>query len=465
MKKITLSLLIFLSLFSSACSRPAPTVTPTPTLSVAPLLPDNDVPAGRIDAAKTFVNYLVNAEFDAATAMFDETMSKALSKEKMAETWLALIEQVGAFQQVSSTRTEKVDEYDIVYVTIEFATGPLDAKVVFNQQGQISGLFFLPVQTSVPPYEAPAYVDESAFTEQEITLGEGDTALPGLLSLPTGDGPFPAVILVHGSGPNDMDESIGPNKPFRDLAWGLASNGVAVLRYDKRTHAHPEQFDEESLKTLTVQEETVDDAVAAVALLRQTEAIDPERVYVLGHSLGGMLLPRIGAAASDVAGLIYLAAAARPLEDMVLDQVTYLANLDNQVSPDEQHNLAEVQAQVAKVKAPALSPETPASELPLGIPAAYWLDLRSYDPPQAAVGLALPMLLLQGERDYQVTQADFDLWHAALSARPDVVFHLYPGLNHLFIAGEGEPNPEEYNQPGHVAEAVLRDMVAWVQNP
>ncbi|MFZ6026758.1 MAG: alpha/beta fold hydrolase [Chloroflexota bacterium] len=460
MRKLSIFLFTLLSLFLTACAR-APQATAAP--AVAPLLPSGDVPVARIEAAKTFVSQLADGEYEAATSVFDEKMSKALNTQKIAETWLVLIKQFGAFQQQTGTRTEQIDVYDVVYVTVDFASGPLDIKVVFNRQGQISGLFFLPA--AVHAYEAPPYVNANAFTEREIVIGEGKLALPAVLTMPKGDGPFPVAVLVHGSGPNDRDESVGPNKPFRDIAWGLASNGIAVLRYDKRTYAHPEQFDETYLQTLTVWEETVDDAVAAVALLRQTDGVDPERVYVLGHSLGGMLLPRIGAAAPDVAGLIYLAAAARPLEDMLLEQVAYLANLDGQLTPEERQNLEAIQEQVARAKDPALSADVPGAALPLGIPAAYWLDLRTYDPAQAAVTLAQPMLFLQGARDYQVTQADFDLWYTALSERSDVVFRRYPTLNHLFLSGEGEPNPEEYNKPGHVAEDVLRDIAAWIQTP
>jgi dienelactone hydrolase len=460
MKKIPLIVLLILMIATSACARV--TDVPTPTPPSAAVLPADGVSAERVAAAKTFVNQLATGDYKAATATFTQDMLNVFGPDKMEETWLAVIKQVGAFQQQIGTHTEQVTDYDIVYVSTDFENGSLDIKIVFSRQGKIAGLYFVPPQNT-QPYVPPSYVDTTAFTEQKVTIGEGEWAVPGTLTLPKGDGPFPAVVLVHGSGPNDRDESIGPNKPFRDLAWGLASNGVAVLRYDKRTYTHREKFTVELASTLTVKEETTDDAAAAVALLRQTTSVDPARVYVLGHSLGGMLLPRIAVAAPETAGLIYLAAAARPLEDIILEQTTYLAKLDGVVSPDEQQNLSAVATQVAQVKDPALSVGATGGELPLGIPPAYWLDLRDYNPPQAAVKLAQPMLILQGERDYQVTQADFDLWKAALSTRSDVVFHLYPMLNHLFIAGEGAPNPSEYNQPGHVEESVLRDILAWLK--
>src|SRR5215471_14652653 len=157
-------------------------------------------------------------------------------------------------------------------------------------------------------------------------LSNGEWILPGTLSVPKGEGPFAAVVLVHGSGPNDRDETIGPNKPFRDLAWGLASQGIVVLRYDKRTKVYPEKM-RELVSTLTVKEEVIDDALNAVSLLRGIPGVNPQRIVVLGHSLGGYLLPRIGAADRGIAGLIMLAGMCRPFEDAILDQFSYIYSL------------------------------------------------------------------------------------------------------------------------------------------
>jgi dienelactone hydrolase len=271
------------------------------------------------------------------------------------------------------------------------------------------------------------------------------------------------VVLVHGSGPGDRDQSLGPNKPFRDLARGLASRGVAVLRYEKRTRQHGAKIASAGAASqFTVKEETVDDAVAAVRLLRATPGIDPKRIFVLGHSLGGMLAPRIAtAAASQVAGLIIMAGAVRSLEQSILDQTRYLAKADGTISPDEQKQITALEQLVASVK--TLKPtDPPLAAAGAGAPASYWIDLRGYDPPAAAAAVKLPMLILQGGRDYQVTPDDFAKWKAALGTRSDVALKLYPALNHLFIAGSGASLPAEYMVAGHVDESVVRDIAEWV---
>jgi len=211
-----------------------------------------------------------------------------------------------------------------------------------------------------------------------------------------------------------------------------------------------------------VKEETVDDACAATELLRRHPRIDPARVFVLGHSLGGMLVPRIAAREPALAGGVVMAGTARPFEDVILEQLRFLSSLTG--GEGGGMDLAALERQVARVKSPDLAATTPLTELPLGVPGAYWLDLRGYDPPRMAKDLRLPLLVLQGGRDYQVTQADFKRWKDALSRKPGVAFRFYQNLNHLFAPGEGKPTPQDYERPGHVAQAVIDDVARWVKS-
>jgi hypothetical protein len=185
-------------------------------------------PEELIAQAKEFVDLLAKEEFAKAVENFDSVMTKAMPEEKLKETWQTVIKQAGQFKKQKGTRTETLPKFDVVYVICEFEKGALDVKVVFNREKQISGLWFSPAQKEYTP---PDYVKLSSFEEKEVLIGSGEWILPGTLTLPAGKENFPAVVLVHGSGPNDRDESIGPNKPFRDLAWGLASRGIVVLRY------------------------------------------------------------------------------------------------------------------------------------------------------------------------------------------------------------------------------------------
>jgi hypothetical protein len=410
---------------------------------------------------------LAKGDFQLAARDFDETMLKVSGPDKLEPMWTnQLPAQVGAFKQQGPARREQMQGYEIVLVTCSFEKALLDARIVFDKAGKIAGLQFVP---PAPPakYEPPAYADPAKFEETEVTVGSGEWALPGTLTVPKGDGPFPGLVLVHGSGPNGRDEELGPNKPFKDLAWGLATRGIAVLRYDKRSKVYGKKIlaDPKLEAAMTVKDETIDDAVAAAALFQKTKGIDGKRVFILGHSLGGFLMPRIALAAEPLglAGFVSMAGLTRPLDDTIVRQMTYLYGLaGDTLSDDDRKRLEGIKAQVAKIK--ALTDADRGSTVKLvGAMPTYWLDVRGYDPPETAKKVLKPMLFLQGERDYQVQTADLENWKKALGGRKDIEFRLYPKLNHLFYEGEGVLIPLEYVQKhGSVAPYVVDDIAAWI---
>lgn len=410
-------------------------------------------------SAKAFFAAAAKEDWEATSKDFDAAVKKALPPNKVKELWQTLNKQFGALKKQGEPRMEKVGKYDVVVVGCHFEKMALDGRFTFDGDGKIAGLSFVLATTS--DYKAPDYVKRDAFRESEVTLNKGsEWELPGTLSIPVGQGPFAAVVLVHGSGPNDRDETILGNKPFRDLAWGLSSRGIAVLRYDKRTRVHGSKMTRE--KFLTVKEEVIDDALAAVALLRKTKDIDPKRVFVVGHSLGALMAPRIGEPDPKLGGIVMMAGNARPLEDLVIEQYTYLYSLEGPTDKQKEE-LEELKKKVARVKEASLAADTPGKELPLGVPGAYWLALRDYHPDQLAAKLAMPLLVLQGERDYQVTMADFALWRKSLEGRKNATLKSYPKLNHLFMEGEGKSKPAEYLKGGHVAREVIDDIAGWVK--
>ena len=411
--------------------------------------------------ANEFVEQLIKEDYSHAIKNFDSTMTLALPLERLRDIWKSLNAQVGSAKKHVGERIEKSGLYHVVILSYQFEKAVLDIKIVFNSTKQIAGLFFAPGQSSVE-YKPPEYVKLNSFREKDVTVQSGEWAMPGTITFPLGDGPYHALVLVHGSGPNDRDESIGPNKVFRDVAWGLASQGIAVLRYEKRTKVHATKLI--SIKDqLTVKEETIDDALAAVSLLRKTAGIDTTEIFVLGHSLGGMLIPRIGIGDENIRGFIIMAGTSRPVEDVILEQMSYIFSVDGTITEQEKAQLAQMKEQVARLKDPALSVTTPAKDLPFGVSPKYWLDLRGYKPSEMAKNLKQPILIVQGERDYQVTMEDFKGWKNSLSSREKIEFKTYPKLNHLFIEGEGKSTPDEYQKVGHVAETVVSDIATWIK--
>jgi dienelactone hydrolase len=409
---------------------------------------------------RAFIETMSRQDWAGAAAMMDPSLAGADAATHLQQTAAMLVTEYGAFQSIGSVTTSRQDSGTTVVVAVSFASATVTLNVGVNAAGQVTGLHEGAVVTaSVSP---AAYVKPDSFTESDVTVGTAPWALPGTLTMPNGSGPFPAVVLVAGSGPVDRDETFGANKPFADLAWGLASAGIAVLRYDKRTHLNGPQMAADP--NITVREETTDDAVAAVALLRQTQKVDSARIFVVGHSLGAMVAPRIAAQIPDeLAGIGLLEAASTPLPDLMVIQEQYLLSLNGSPSPSAQGDLAALRAAVALANSPSLSPSTPASELPGKVPASYWLDLRSYHPLVVAASLTLPMFFSQGERDYQVPPSELGPWQQALAGHANATFKTYPAMNHLLLDGGGPATPAEYGAPGHVDSQLVADLVAWIE--
>jgi dipeptidyl aminopeptidase/acylaminoacyl peptidase len=390
------------------------------------------------------LDLVLSHKYRAFYDLFAPEMKKAISLETYSQQADQIMSALGTPTSIGAPSTRMVQGSPLVTIPVHWSNTSLNFLVSWNKDGKIQGTFFRPGTAEESPWSPPDYANKDAFTARAVTIGDDRWKLPGTLTVPKGKGPFPAVVLVHGSGPEDRDETVGGTKVFEDLAQGLASRGIAVLRYVKRTKQYPVV---EAAPTMTA--ETVDDAVRAADLLRHQPDIDPQRIYVLGHSQGGYMMPRIMGRDRKLAGVIIMAGNVRPLEELIVEQTEYMASLSGANSEAERKKLEQIKQ----------DPWSIAGK----VPASYRDDLKGYNPAAEARKIDMPMLILQGERDYQVTMKDFALWHAALDSRANVTFRSYPKLNHLFVAGEGKSTPTEYEKPGHVAEDVIEEIASWVK--
>jgi fermentation-respiration switch protein FrsA (DUF1100 family) len=404
------------------------------------------------------LDYLLAERYPELSAMFNGTLKEVFSMDVLEGRMHKELDGFGKPGDIGEPILARDGKITMVSFPVTFSKTKVNVQLHIEESGLVAAIHFRPADSPLPAtWQPPPYSKPDSFQEREVTIGADPWKLGGTLTVPTGKGPFPAVVLVHGPGPNDRDESLRANKVFADIAAGLSSRGIAVLRYDKRTLVYGRQM---SQSEFTLREETIDDALAAAALLRIQPEVAPARIFLLGHSLGGYAAPRIVSTDGKFAGVIFLAANARPIEELVREQTEYMAAAGALPPEEAQKRLDSLKVETEKLR--ALQPGAANPPVVLGLPSAWLLDVKNYDPAAQAARLSVPLLFLQGERDFQVSMKDFDRWKSALAGRPNATFHSYPDLNHLFISGTGKSLPAEYLVPSNVSSAVIGDIADWI---
>ena len=298
-------------------------------------------------------------------------------------------------------------------------------------------------------------------TSTKIKIGNEPFKLNGILCMPEGVQNPPVVIMVQGSGQSDYDETVSVNKPFKDIAEGLAEHGIASIRYNKRYYQYKEAA-VEKVNTLTIQEEVTDDVGQAISFVHQNEAIKNSKIYILGHSLGGMLAPFMASIYPDVSGLIIMAGTPRNLEDVILDQnKEVLKAMTDKTESEKQILIEEVEKYVTMVK--NLKEGEPSVTI-FGCPSSYWISLNKIDTPKIVTELKIPIMILQGAADFQVyPEIDYKAWQNILSGQQNATFKLYNNLNHLFMKSNGKKDTTEYDIKGNVEPQVMKDVADWIK--
>jgi pimeloyl-ACP methyl ester carboxylesterase len=401
--------------------------------------------AERFEAGETERAYELTA------AGFEEQVPAA----QLRQVWDQQVTSAGGLESFRSVEYRGENENGLPRVVARVVLG--DGQLSFDytfKDGDIVGFFINPVTDPVTEWTRPDYVDPSAVSESELTLSApGGCELGATLSVPKTDGDVPGVVLVHGSGDQDRDQSAGPNKTFRELAQGLASQGIAVLRYDQRTVAC-----DVDRTAVTLDDIVTDDAVTAVERLRSVEQVS--EVFVAGHSLGGRVAPRV-AARADTAGLVMLAPLAEPIHEAIVRQTRYRLTLDGELSAQDEQTLSNVEALAEQLRTLDIGAE---ETLNLGGGARgrpFWRTLQEYDHVGTAADLDVPTLLVQGGRDHLVTtEDDLPIWRDAIGDEPTTEIVVFEDLNHRFQPGDGPSRPQEWKAPENPVDERVIDRVA-----
>ena len=396
------------------------------------------------DLAQHILTWLKAGQADSLLAHSSPEVKAQLTPPMIQGLWAQLLLQAGELKKEQPWTAMQMQGNKVRTRVLVFERMALRCNVAINEDMKMSGITFTPASYAEEPADTPpAAEDSTQVTERPFTVRHGKIELPGTLTLPAQrTGPVPAVVLVQGSGPSDRNESVGNNKPFREWAQALAKQGIATLRYDKRTFVYKNKSGEMSGGQLTYRTETSEDAARALEQLAQVPEADPKRLFVLGHSQGGTLLPLIVEESKHKpAGLIGLAALARPFWEAVHEQLVYINGGSDSLVTATERQMRE------------------------NLPQEYLDFQERYKPLQEITKCGnMPMLFLQGGHDYQVTPADLELWRKALVKNKRAEFRLFPKLDHLFRPLPQMAQPEDYLNTLPLADEAVQAVADFIHS-
>lgn len=432
-------------------------------VQVSPVYASEKAEVNYEQLAKNFLEKVLAGDYEGVLSISSENFKTFVTKEDLVALFTPTMAMKDEFKSPQPAVITTNTVHTTVTHTYQTSLGLLHVVVHFNKQGQVDDFNITQALPKIP-YQAPSYDQPEIYTETSITIGEGAFATSGTLTEPKGDGPFPVIVMVQGSGPNDQDSSIYGLKPFRDIAVGLANEGIATIRYEKRTKEHP--IKSSVNKKFSLYEETIEDALIAAELAKSLDNVNPKEVYVLGHSQGGYALPRLVEADHNniVKGVISVSAPNQKFHELLIWQLEeQLKRLQNSGSPAEviqqQEQVLEAQKKMfAELDNSSYSEDNLPPELTY-----WWYDLKDYIPAEIAKSQTKPMLLLQGDKDIQVPGTELGSWMEDLSGRENVEYKLYPNMTHFLFNFAGEPTGQEYALPNNVAPELVEDIAAWVK--
>jgi dienelactone hydrolase len=417
------------------------------------------------ELAYGFVEDLQAEEYEKCLELLQSGRQGELTPDSLASLWLETRRKAGSFTGMS-------DHYAVTVIgdvhRAEIRRAHTNMTVIYTLDYYIDfdkghELRAATVETEKPEKPAAYAVPDGIIEENAVVSAASGYPLNGKLTLPVDipeDMPLPAVVLIHDAGEWDMDGSVFDNKPFKDIAHYLASNGIAVLRYDKLTYAYPDGLDKPYDEIITADIESVYDGIYARVFLREDARIDQNRVFVLGHGRGGSLAAEI-CDLGDYAGYISMAGSPRNPVELAYDNALYDAALAGETA---EAAAALLQGDIdAYLSLAGMEREEAEKANVLGFPGSYLLNIIE-NPPASYLSLEAPALILQGANDFETYyDRDFEMYKTALAGNPGAVFRLYEGLNHLFMWSTMEkPDIRDYIPEGHVEESVLRDIVVWI---
>ena len=407
------------------------------------------------DLSLKAANLLQSKNYTKIHLLFGEKMAKSFDVDKIESTMDQLFDQYGDIVEIHQFSQKVTAEQTYFNRGLVLEKEKFNLVFSLDDKNKMNSFRLAPYTINYK-WEMPDYIRNESFAERKLEI-VGEFPLTTVITSTNELEYETIVVFVHGSGPNDMDESLGPNKLFKDLAYGLAMNGIASIRYNKRSFDYPSEL-AKRMNEITIDEIVTNDAVDALNLAQKLGA---KKVILLAHSLGGHMAPKI-ASRVITDGVIILAGNVTELHKLLVPQYEYIMKNDTSSKINE-YLLNMVKTQVKNVEDKNFDKNTVGPLLPLGLSGIFWLSMIDYNPAKISKKQKQPYLILNGERDYQVPPAEAKKWKNGNKNKKSKTI-IYPKLNHMFYAGEGVLIPSEYENVGHLNEQVLNDIVIWIKS-
>ncbi|MEA4875740.1 MAG: alpha/beta fold hydrolase [Anaerorhabdus sp.] len=436
LKKISKVLLLCALVLVTGCTKKEPVIE----------LTDENIKAISVEVADAFVN----SEFKNIPQYLSKEAKEEITLQNLTQSWNKVTENLGSYQTMKID-VHRLADRDLGYVYMTFKSGTVKLSLSFNQEMKIKGMYLN------YPSKIVEAVNTDEYTEQNVLVGV-DEMINGILTLPVGVDNPPVAILVQGSGVSNLNEEAYAMKPFEDIAHGLAKEGIATIRYDKRYYGYPEW---DGIREVSLNWEYLYDFASVIHQLEDMP-VNHNQIYVIGHSQGGMLAPRLAYDHPEVKGIISLAGTPRGLEEVMKDQQynAVVAQGSNEQMVQGVVDLAD--KVIAEIQ--SLTKETATDKVVNSYPLSYWYELNQSRPYIFMNELKCDVLILQGESDFQVFyDKDYQEWMKLTSGMDNVQMKSYPGLSHFFTPAINN-TVEDYKTPANVDEKVIQDMASWILN-
>ncbi len=419
------------------------------------------LPASAVERSEQLLQALQASEWTQASLFLSPELRQKIDSAQLEVIWQGLQVAQGALQKVGELAYRERNQRQFYYRQLDFVKSSVRLELQFNARWEITSLRLQPLSDE-QLYLPPAYDNPEKYQEYSMRVKHDSIVLPAILSLPKNCKACPVVVMLHDMGPQDKDHSIGPTKMFRDLAVGLAGEGIASLRYDKRTFRYgPELMAD--LRVLNIENEVIEDALAALQLLRTISEIDTQRIYLLGLGFGGMLAGSVASRSPlPIDGILAVGSSPRPLPDQLLDQYIQLLSAEMSFT-DMQAAVQQLERQTQNAKSLKLGTDMPADSLPLQLPAPYWQYLQKFDAVAGFWQTNAKLWFLRGGNDYQSQAIDLQQWEMRLLGRDRVNFSTLPQLNHLLMPSLDVPATKAYQHQNNLDAAVIKTISDWLK--